>query len=141
MNAMTALTDIQALIRSAISEHRRVEMIYYTAGRDAITHRVVEPISLDSGGYMAAYCRWRGEVRTFATWRIRSATLLNETYEPHPYVAPLSNLPRTQDYQPWERQDYPHYRSGRATQASGQGCLLPALLALGVALILTLRFG
>jgi len=140
MNTMTALADIQGLLRSAISEHRCVEMVYYTAGRDATSHRVVEPISLDSAGYMAAYCRWRGEVRTFATWRIRWATLLHETFEPHSYVAPLSNPPRTQDYQPWERQGYPPYNSGHATRASRQGCLLPAVLALAVALILMVRF-
>jgi hypothetical protein len=47
------LAESLALIRQALAAGQALEMDYYTAGRDVITHRVVEPYRLE----------WRGPGR------------------------------------------------------------------------------
>jgi predicted DNA-binding transcriptional regulator YafY len=71
----------------AISKHRTVEMRYYTAGRDKMTHRKVDPYHLRFAAgalYLIGYCHLRRDVRMFAVDRIRSLTVTN-----HPCQMPL----------------------------------------------------
>ena len=64
-----------ALIEQALAEGYALEMDYYTAGRDVVTHRVVEPHRLEYRGevaYLVGYCRRAQAERVFRVDRIRS---------------------------------------------------------------------
>ncbi len=75
-----------ALIERALTEGCALEMDYYTAGRDVLTHRVVEPHRLEYRGhvaYLVGFCQWAQEERVFRVDRIRSlelAPLPEESY-------------------------------------------------------------
>ncbi|BAD40286.1 conserved domain protein [Symbiobacterium thermophilum IAM 14863] len=137
----TEYTAILRLLERAIAERRCVWMRYYTAYRQDVTERVVEPTSLTpagSGYILEAYCHFRGEYRSFAVGNIRRAQLLNETFTPRPrargtpephYTGPPANRERGQlAERPTEEK--------AAASAAVCGCLLPILIALLV-LILT----
>lgn len=73
------------LLSRAILERRRVEMLYYTASRDAYTRRQVDPYHLrhmEGAWYLFAYCHLRREVRIFALDRMDQLSLLEETFSP-----------------------------------------------------------
>lgn len=73
------------LLRTAITEHRVVELDYYTFGRDERTHRSIEPVRFfaDEGKwYVSAHCRLADNERVFRVDRIVGAALLDETFEP-----------------------------------------------------------
>ncbi|EKP95531.1 helix-turn-helix transcriptional regulator [Thermaerobacter subterraneus] len=72
-------------LRAAIEACRVVRLRYYTASRDQETTRLVEPYHLryyDGAWYVAGFCRWRQDVRTFAVDRIREIQVLAETFPP-----------------------------------------------------------
>ena len=72
-------------LREAIDGRRVVLLRYYTAWRDEETTRYIEPYHLryyDGAWYVVGYCRWRGDVRTFAVDRIREIRLTEETFPP-----------------------------------------------------------
>lgn len=80
-------TPLVGVLRRAAAEHRRVQLAYYTYGRDRHTERVVEPYRLysDRGQlYLWARCREAGGDRSFRVDRIGTVTLLDETFEPPP---------------------------------------------------------
>lgn len=71
----------------AIAEHRTVQMRYYTASRNVISRREVDPYHpryISGALYLIAYDHRRREVRLFAVDRIRALTLTD-----HPYQMPL----------------------------------------------------
>jgi len=75
------------LISRAIDTRHTVQMRYYSASRDGISRREVDPYHLwfAAGGlYLIAFCHRRKEVLLFAVERIRSLTLTD-----HPYQMPL----------------------------------------------------
>ena len=81
----SAPEDLLATLRAALDEHRPVELDYYSFGRDEWTRRVVEPSSVFSAAgqwYVSAFCRSVDDERLFRVDRIRSATALNERFEP-----------------------------------------------------------
>lgn len=84
--AVKRTEQIHMLLKQAVTEHRCVRLIYYTASRGAITDRVVEPLALEAGEWggtvLRAYCRWRLDLRTFALSNIKDAVLLEETFSP-----------------------------------------------------------
>jgi len=88
--------QIRMLLKKALHEHRCVHLIYYTASRKALTDRVVEPLSLETGEWggtiLQAYCRWRQEIRSFALSNIRRAELLEERVSPRS-LSSLSSPP------------------------------------------------
>ena len=58
--------------------------MYWTAGRDVTTSRVVDPYHLmlvEDGWYLIAHCHRRGEVLVFAAQRVRSARETGETFD------------------------------------------------------------
>jgi predicted DNA-binding transcriptional regulator YafY len=62
----------------AITKHRTIEMRYYTAGRDKVTRRKVDPYHVwyASGAlYLIGYCHLRRDVRMFAVDRIQTLTV------------------------------------------------------------------
>ena len=75
------------LISQAVDKRRTVQMRYYSASRDGMSRREVDPYHLwfAAGGlYLIAYCHLRKDVRLFAVERIRSMALTD-----HPYQMPL----------------------------------------------------
>jgi predicted DNA-binding transcriptional regulator YafY len=75
------------ILSQAIAHRHTVQMRYFSAGRNAITRREVDPYRLryvDGGLYLIAYCHWRKDVRMFAVERIKSLTPTD-----HPYQLPL----------------------------------------------------
>lgn len=68
-----------ALIRQALAEGQALEMDYYTAGRDVITHRVVEPYRLEErlgAHYLVGFCHRAQAERVFRLDRIHRITLV-----------------------------------------------------------------
>jgi proteasome accessory factor C len=88
-------------LRRATAEHRQVELEYYSYGRDEWTRRVVDPQRVfGSSGqwYVAAWCHTVDDERLFRLDRMRSATVLDATFEPRPAVeAPEVYSPRPED--------------------------------------------
>ncbi len=71
------------LLRTAVTDHRVVELDYYTFGRDERTHRSIEPTRFfaDEGKwYVSAHCRLADDERVFRVDRIVDAKLLDETF-------------------------------------------------------------
>lgn len=67
-----------ALIERALAEGYALEMDYYTAGRDVLTHRVVEPHRLEYRGdvaYLLGFCQRAQAERVFRVDRIQALTL------------------------------------------------------------------
>jgi proteasome accessory factor C len=90
------------LLRTAVQEHRRVHLDYYSHGRDSRSERDVDPHLLqaqDGGLYLVAHCHLAGGERRFRVDRIASATLLDATFEP-PAAPPDSELFAADDDDP-----------------------------------------
>jgi proteasome accessory factor C len=72
-------------LRAAVADHRTVRMEYYSAGRDALTTRDVDPEHVFSAGgnwYVVAWDRDSDEERLFRADRIRTAEETDERFEP-----------------------------------------------------------
>lgn len=70
-----------ATVRQAVQAGRRLWMRYYTASRDAVSERTVDPFRLlltDGHTYLEAYCHTAGAVRNFRVDRIDDARMLDE---------------------------------------------------------------
>jgi len=68
----------------ATQEGRRLELVYWTASRDATCCRRVDPyhlVSIEGEWYLVGYCHLREEVRTFAPRRIRSLREIGEQFD------------------------------------------------------------
>ncbi len=71
-------------LATAVVCRQRVEMVYWTAGRNETNRRLLDPydlILIDDGWYAVGYCHLRGEVRTFAVQRIRSLRPSGEEFD------------------------------------------------------------
>jgi proteasome accessory factor C len=78
-------------LRTAVAEHRRVRLDYYTYGRDERTERTVEPYRLhaDEGAwYLFGHCQQAGGDRVFRADRISAVEVLDEVFEPPAAIAP-----------------------------------------------------
>jgi proteasome accessory factor C len=72
-------------IRDAVAERRSVEIEYWSAGRDEVTTRRIDPavVFFATGEwYVGAYCHRARDERMFRVDRIRSVTDTGETFEP-----------------------------------------------------------
>jgi predicted DNA-binding transcriptional regulator YafY len=72
-----------AVLKDAMAKNVATRIAYYTAGRDAVTERLIEPYGLvDHGGvwYVVAYCRLRRAELPFRVDRIREVSLTQEEY-------------------------------------------------------------
>ncbi|TSE01649.1 YafY family transcriptional regulator [Skermania sp. ID1734] len=96
--AATIEDPAAAQVRSAVTQSRAVRLVYYSASRDAVTERIVDPIRivlLDNHSYLQAWCRQAEAVRLFRFDRIEAATALDEPARPPSTVAaddPASEL-------------------------------------------------
>jgi proteasome accessory factor C len=80
-----------AAVRAALEDGRALRILYYTAGRDAVSRRTVDPMRMllvEGRGYLEAWCRQAGGVRLFRLDRVDDVTVLDEPAAPPPEVAP-----------------------------------------------------
>ncbi len=68
--------DAERFIRlsQAVRESNQLEIVYWTASRDATQSRVVDPyhlVSVDGDWFLVGYCHFREDVRMFSPARIR----------------------------------------------------------------------
>jgi proteasome accessory factor C len=80
-----------AAIRTALEDGRALTIRYYTAGRDAVTRRTVDPMRMllvEGRGYLEAWCRRAGAVRLFRLDRVDDVVVLDEAAAPPPDAAP-----------------------------------------------------
>ena len=80
-----------AAIREALEDGRALTIRYYTAGRDAVTRRTVDPMRMllvEGRGYLEAWCRRAGAVRLFRLDRVDDVVVLDEPAAPPPDAAP-----------------------------------------------------
>jgi proteasome accessory factor C len=83
--------EVLDVLRTAVTEHRRVHLDYYSYGRDARTERDVDPYLVhaeDGSLYVLGHCHLAGGERRFRVDRIASATLLDDRFEPPATEAP-----------------------------------------------------
>ena len=80
-----ASAEVLRTFQLAGSEQRKVLVDYYSFGRDEVGERVVQPWRLFSSGghwYLLAWCEKVADKRLFRVDRVRSATLLDEQFDP-----------------------------------------------------------
>lgn len=78
-------------VRTALDRRRALGMRYYTASRDAVSERTVDPMRLllvEGRSYLEAWCRSAEAVRLFRLDRIERATDLDEPAVPPPHARP-----------------------------------------------------
>jgi len=71
------------LLCEAVLRQRRLELDYWTASRDELARREVDPYHLtriDQDWYLIGYCHRRRDVRMFAVVRVRSARATGATF-------------------------------------------------------------
>ncbi|AOW92706.1 protein pafC [Rhodococcus sp. WMMA185] len=87
---------IAASVRSALHHHRALALTYYSASRDRVSERTVDPVRIvlvDNHSYLQAWCRQAEGVRLFRLDRIYAATGLDEpSVPPAQALEPDSNL-------------------------------------------------
>ena len=67
-------------MRAALEAGRALRIRYYTAGRDDVTRRTVDPMRLllvEGRGYLEAWCRRAGAVRLFRLDRVDDVAVLD----------------------------------------------------------------
>lgn len=72
-------------LRTAVQDHRRVHLDYYSYGRDTRTERDVDPYLIhaeDGALYLFGHCHQAGAERRFRVDRIAAAALLDEGFSP-----------------------------------------------------------
>lgn len=77
--------DICRAINRGLAEQRLVEIEYLTRANGEVGARIVEPYLVNNTKgqwYLVAWCRMRDAIRTFRFEMIKSARLLEETFEP-----------------------------------------------------------
>lgn len=78
-------------VREALDRRRAMRMRYYTASRDAVSERTVDPMRLllvEGRSYLEAWCRSVEAVRLFRLDRIEHVTALDEPAVPPPHARP-----------------------------------------------------
>jgi proteasome accessory factor C len=80
-----------AAVRHALDHRRALRIRYYTASRDAMGERTVDPMRLllvEGHSYLEAWCRSAEGVRLFRLDRIEHIATLDETSAPPPQARP-----------------------------------------------------
>lgn len=93
--------EVMALLQSAVEQHRKVKIDYYSFGRDEASERVVHPwrvFSSEGHWYLLAWCESAVGRRLFRVDRVRSAEVLDAVFGPPSDAGPLSTYePRPED--------------------------------------------
>lgn len=72
-------------VRASLEAGRALRIVYYTAGRDIVTRRTIDPMRLllvEGRGYLEAWCRRAGAVRLFRLDRVEHVEVLDEPATP-----------------------------------------------------------
>ncbi|MGH3834742.1 MAG: helix-turn-helix transcriptional regulator [Pseudonocardiaceae bacterium] len=80
-----------AAVRDALDHRRALRIRYYTASRDAVGERTVDPMRLllvEGRSYLEAWCRCAEGVRLFRLDRIEHVATLDEPAVPPPHARP-----------------------------------------------------
>ncbi|TQS46741.1 helix-turn-helix transcriptional regulator [Cryptosporangium phraense] len=88
-------TGVAAQVRGALERGRALKIVYYTAGRDATSERVIDPMRLlvvDGRAYVEAWCRRAEAVRMFRIDRIDALEELPEPSVPARGMSPESGF-------------------------------------------------
>jgi len=96
-----ASPDIRATLTAAVDSHRQVRISYYSASRDSLTERVVEPwsvFSAEGAWYADAWCHLASGFRRFRLDRISEASGL-DTPATEPVEAAYADV-ETSAYRP-----------------------------------------
>jgi proteasome accessory factor BC len=92
-------SEVAQVVSRAIAERRLLELEYYKENEDEFTARRVEPYQLlngQEGWYVHAFDPERDAPRSFRLDRIRTATMLDDEFEPRPGIEPdVHGWPRT----------------------------------------------
>lgn len=78
-------------VREALAAGSALRIRYYTAGRDAVSQRTIDPMRLlivESRGYLEAWCRRAEGVRLFRLDRVEDVEVLDEPSAPPPDAEP-----------------------------------------------------
>lgn len=78
-------------IRDALTAGRALRIRYYTASRDAVSQRTIDPMRLlvaEGRGYLEAWCRRAEGVRLFRLDRVDDVVVLDEPAAPPPDAVP-----------------------------------------------------
>ncbi|MGH3796063.1 MAG: helix-turn-helix transcriptional regulator [Pseudonocardiaceae bacterium] len=78
-------------VRHALDHRRALRIRYYTASRDAVGERTVDPMRLllvEGRSYLEAWCRGAQGVRLFRLDRIEHVATLDEASAPPPHARP-----------------------------------------------------
>jgi predicted DNA-binding transcriptional regulator YafY len=80
-------TSIARVINEAVAGRRLLRIEYYKVNEDEFTERTIEPYALVNGlegWYVASFDPAKDDLRHFRLDRIKSAEVLDETFEPRP---------------------------------------------------------
>ena len=80
-----------AAVQQALAAGRAMRIRYYTASRDAVSQRTIDPMRLlivSGRGYLEAWCRRVEAVRLFRLDRVEDVTVLDEAAAPPPEAEP-----------------------------------------------------
>ncbi|MDG3011128.1 YafY family transcriptional regulator [Rhodococcus sp. D2-41] len=91
--AVADADPVLTTVRSAVTAGHALRLRYFSASRDAITDRVVDPIRIrlvEDQSYLQAWCRKVEGVRLFRFDRIEDATELDEPARAHPEATDLA---------------------------------------------------
>jgi proteasome accessory factor C len=86
-----ATAEVRAVVQRALHARRALRITYYTASKDQITDRTVDPMRLllvEGRSYLEAWCRRADAVRLFRLDRIDRVDELAESASPPPYAKP-----------------------------------------------------
>jgi proteasome accessory factor C len=78
-------------VQQALAAGRALRIRYYTASRDAVSQRTIDPMRLlivSGRGYLEAWCRRAEAVRLFRLDRVEDVTVLDEPAAPPPEAEP-----------------------------------------------------
>ncbi len=81
--------NVRRLVQGALKTGRALHITYYTASKDAISERTVDPMRLlivNGRGYLEAWCRRAEAVRLFRLDRVDEADVLGEPAAPPPFA-------------------------------------------------------
>ncbi len=80
---------VRRTVQGALKKGRALHMTYYTASKDEISERTVDPMRLlivNGRGYLEAWCRRAEAVRLFRLDRVDEVTELEEPAAPPPFA-------------------------------------------------------
>ncbi|MFC0110455.1 helix-turn-helix transcriptional regulator [Kibdelosporangium aridum] len=83
--------EVRRIVQTALTAQKALRITYYTASKDEITERTVDPMRLlivEGRSYLEAWCRRADAVRLFRLDRIDEVTQLAEPASPPPYAEP-----------------------------------------------------